>query len=81
MYMAPIKELLQVRKQHALGELNPLQFPLQCFNCCAWVIYSFFSRNIFLFFSSGPGSVLGLWAMCVHLAGGLWVKRSAYSGP
>ena len=52
-----------MRKAKALHELNPVQFPLQLFTTVGWLFYSFNVKNVFLFFSSWAGSLLGLWAV------------------
>jgi len=60
MWLTPVYELLKARKNRDLGDLNPLPFAAVLLNCIGWAMYGVLKQDYFIFFSNGPGIVIGL---------------------
>mmetsp|Transcript_19131 Transcript_19131/g.31303 ORF Transcript_19131/g.31303 Transcript_19131/m.31303 type:complete len:245 (+) Transcript_19131:105-839(+) len=59
-FLSPMLEVLRIRKGKALGDLNPLPYPLIVSNCIAWVLYSFIVKDWFVFTGNFTGFLLGV---------------------
>eukprot|EP00877_Chromochloris_zofingiensis_P005579 jgi/Chrzof1/15021/Cz09g24080.t1 len=59
LFASPVKAVLQVRRQRALGALNPLPMVAMWANCVGWVVYSFINRDYYVLASNVPGLLLG----------------------
>ena len=60
MWLSPLPAVLEARRQHSMGALNPLPFGVTVLNCIGWTGYGIMRRDYFIFFSNSSGLVLGL---------------------
>eukprot|EP00873_Tetraselmis_striata_P042553 jgi/Tetstr1/462817/TSEL_007767.t1 len=60
MFSSPLAAVLRVRKSRALGELNPLPYPVIFCNCICWLVYAMLTNDWFLYFGNLPGMLLGI---------------------
>jgi len=60
MYFAPLKDVKQARRDGHLGELNPVPWPAINANCIAWIGYSYYTKDWFVFWANQPGLILGM---------------------
>ncbi|PNH08837.1 Sugar transporter SWEET1 [Tetrabaena socialis] len=67
MLLSPFPVVLRLRKTGKLGDINPLPYPMTCFNAAGWVAYGFAVGNPYIF----PANVVGFLA-------GLFFSLTAY---
>lgn len=60
MFLAPMPDVLRVRKDGRMGELNPVPYPAILANCIGWVVYSYMVRDWFIFVPNEVGMLIGL---------------------
>ena len=60
MFSTPFRSVMKARKDRALGELNPVPWAAITGNCVAWIGYSYFKRDWFVFLANQPGFLLGV---------------------
>lgn len=77
LYLTPLPVVLEARYTRYLGPTNPYPFVLIAFSSMGWTIYGCLKQDIFLFLSSFPGVVLGLYYTIICLT--VIAKRSANS--
>lgn len=75
MFMAPLKAVLQVRRDRDLGALNPVPYPAQTANAIAWIAYSYVIVP-----TNKSGSALLFWVNELGVLFGLFFTLSCY-GP
>lgn len=61
MFTAPFRAILKASRKGSLGNLNPTPWAFTLGNCCGWMIYSFITYNLWLFFGNAPGFCLSIW--------------------
>ncbi len=60
MFFTPMRAVLRARKEGDLGDLNPIPWPAITGNCAAWLGYSYFKRDWFVYLANQPGFLMGL---------------------
>jgi len=60
MFATPMRAVLQARKQGTLSDLNPVPWAAIVCNCAAWIGYSYFKKDWFVYLANQPGLVMGL---------------------
>jgi len=60
MFFSAVPEMLRRKRANDLGEMNPYPFPVIFANCVAWMAYSCYIDDYFLFFANAPGCMIGL---------------------
>ena len=60
MWLSPLPAVLEARRRHSLGALNPLPYGVTVLNCIGWTGYGIMRRDYFVFFSNSSGLVLGI---------------------
>ena len=67
MFASGFPEVLQKRKEGALGDFNPVPMPIIFGNCLGWLIYSFLTKNPYVAAANVPGLLLGSWYVMTTL--------------
>ena len=60
MFATPMSAVLKARKDESLGSLNPIPWPAITGNCIAWIGYSYFKGDWFVFCANQPGFLMGM---------------------
>ncbi|PSC73275.1 hypothetical protein C2E20_3343 [Micractinium conductrix] len=60
LFLSPLKAVLRVRREHALGDLNPLPFTAIIANCSGWVAYAFVTGDVLVLWPNVCGVLLSL---------------------
>ena len=60
MFSTPFRAVMKARKERTLGDLNPVPWAAITCNCMAWIGYSYFKRDWFVFLANQPGLLLGV---------------------
>ncbi|CAK0734024.1 hypothetical protein CVIRNUC_000372 [Coccomyxa viridis] len=60
-FLVPTREVLTVRRDGNLGELNPVPFCAAILNTSGWVAYSVLEGDLFIFFGDAPGLLCSIW--------------------
>lgn len=61
MIFSPLPAVLLARKNKRLGDLNAIPFALLVNSQTGWTIYAFMKRDSYIFFSTFPGVLFGLY--------------------
>ncbi|KAL3158518.1 hypothetical protein ABBQ38_010746 [Trebouxia sp. C0009 RCD-2024] len=61
--LVPIRDVLNVRKDRRLGELNPTPFAAMILNHTGWVVYAVLHTDWFIFTMDSSGLIIGIWMM------------------
>ncbi|KAJ1482478.1 hypothetical protein T484DRAFT_1624159 [Baffinella frigidus] len=65
--LAPMKAVLQCRRNKSLGEMNPDVFPLLFGDSVGWLVYAGCTRDVYLYFS-----------VCFRIMAGIFYVLTAY---
>ena len=60
MFLTPIRVVLKARKDRTLSDLNPIPWSAITGNCIAWLGYSFYKKDWFVYCANQPGFLLGV---------------------
>ena len=63
MFLTPVAAVREAWAARVLGALNPWVVACVWLNCLGWVLYSFATRDPYLFSANLPGLVGSLWAL------------------
>ena len=70
-YLSPLRAILRAQTTKTLGSLNPLPYALIFGNSLVWTMYSFVTRNYFVFWANIFGLALGIWYTLTAYAVGM----------
>ncbi|WZN61872.1 bidirectional sugar transporter SWEET [Chloropicon roscoffensis] len=60
MFATPMRAVLQAKRDGDLGSLNPVPWPAITGNCMAWIGYSYYKRDWFVYAANQPGFIMGV---------------------
>ncbi|GKY92749.1 hypothetical protein MPSEU_000244900 [Mayamaea pseudoterrestris] len=60
-FAAPIQDLRRALANHSLGTLNPFPWVMMTGNCLGWVVYGYYTHDVFVVVANVPGLVLSIW--------------------
>ncbi|KAL3160211.1 hypothetical protein ABBQ32_010970 [Trebouxia sp. C0010 RCD-2024] len=61
--LVPLRDVLNVRKDRRLGELNPTPFAAMILNHTGWIVYAVLHTDWFIFTMDSSGLIIGIWMM------------------
>jgi solute carrier family 50 protein (sugar transporter) len=61
LFLSPRPDVLAARERGSLGTLNPWPFVFIVLHCCGMLVYAAELRDWYLFVSSVPGLLIGVW--------------------
>lgn len=62
-FMSPIREVIQIRRDKQLGELNCFPFAAAILNTTGWSVYAILKPNFYIFTGDAPGLICSLWML------------------
>lgn len=62
-FISPLREVLVVRKEKRIGELNAFPFAAAILNTIGWVVYACLKPNFYIFAGDAPGLICSLWML------------------
>ncbi|KAL3155333.1 hypothetical protein ABBQ38_010894 [Trebouxia sp. C0009 RCD-2024] len=57
----PLREVVSIRKEHRIGEFNPMPFAAMILNHTGWVVYAVLHTDWFIFSAETTGLLCGIW--------------------
>jgi len=68
MFATPMRAVLKARKEGTLSSLNPVPWPAITGNCAAWIGYSYFKKDWFVYLANQPGFLMGVFYSLTAIA-------------